>query len=114
MGKNTPIWVASYGTCAGVKRNSDGDSQAVVGVVEHDAEVVIQFQPIRKGDIVTEKTTQEPQPVCDYCEKPLGDEIWVLSGLRYKCCSPTHLLLLTNNSKIVSWEEWKNGSLFYP
>lgn len=67
-----------------------------------------------KGDIVTEKT--EPQPICDYCEKPLGDKIWVVPGLIYKCCSTACLLWIQGNPRVVSWEEWKesNGSIFYP
>lgn len=38
MGKNTPLWVACYGTAAGFKHSDDG-YQAVVGVVE-DKKVV--------------------------------------------------------------------------
>lgn len=42
MGKNTPVWVASYGSSHGFDRNDNGDYQAVVGVdIREDAVVII-------------------------------------------------------------------------
>lgn len=41
MGKNTPIWVAHYGTSIGFKENEDGDYQAVVDTLEKEGCVVI-------------------------------------------------------------------------
>lgn len=41
MGKNTPVWVATYGNSQGFDSNDNGDYQAVVGVDVREGEVAI-------------------------------------------------------------------------
>ncbi len=49
MGKNTPIWVATYGNSQGFDRNDNGDYQAVVGVDIREHEVAFITELMRFG-----------------------------------------------------------------